>query len=228
MPAEFLGDAGVPLRRELCREFRRTLVQHPDQATRPRVRSNTGAISLAPSTLHDGAYLQHDAHASLAVAFFLERSSEAPRSVCKCIRLRVFRRWDCSSHPPEEATLASRSAESDSVDDITLQLYSNSGHGYIGYHYDPVFAPRLPTINTDGAETPRGEENAAASVSGLCTGVTALATDSSSGELKDVTTQRLDEDKAITAKNANRREQEEKLIAENPLCISRMGLRHPI
>ena len=147
----------VEARREACRLCRAHLVHHVNQQFHPKHRTATGAVADVSDAEHDAAYLQHDVHGRAIVDFFVEafpgRASVPPGGLL----VLAYTRWDSLCLPAESnSVVVGRSIWADAAglaeSSVKLEMYNNSGGGYTGYHYDPVFEVASTDFGAPGAE----------------------------------------------------------------------------
>jgi hypothetical protein len=134
----------VSARRRACQLCRAHLVHHVNPQLHPQQRTSTGAIADASDAEHDAAYLQHGVHAEEIVDFFVRSFPGASSVPPEGVKLQVFTRWDSPTLPAEaNSVIVGRQIWADAAElgepSLILEMFNNSGNGFTGYHYDPIF-----------------------------------------------------------------------------------------
>ena len=115
-------------------------MSHESSLLQPVVRTENGCVDT--SAIDDErarAFLQHDAHAETIIRFFLAQPYATGRAMSPCgMKIRVYTRWDSPTLDPDGlARVIGRVGNSG--DPVVLDLHNNSGYGFTGVHYDPIF-----------------------------------------------------------------------------------------
>ena len=131
----------IKKRRDACRACRAFLNAHEDPKVWPRVRTATGEIADVAEEHHRSAFLQHDLHAELVVRYFMEHHGNGASLEPCGLRLTVFTRWDSVALPPASMVFGrATGVDADAIPPpMEIELYSNTGDGCVGYHYDPMW-----------------------------------------------------------------------------------------
>jgi len=130
------------------------------RANREQLENTEG---LMPRTLDGGScpggMLEHHRHAALTIRFFLAyfglREVEVLPSAG--IKLVVHARYDDFEHPPDVDMLCARIGSS-AAGAWEFNLFNWTGHGYSGYHYDPLVRSALLAGVVDLDDVDVGEE----------------------------------------------------------------------
>ncbi len=135
------GDGGVArrARRQTCGQVRLHLARHDDLALRPVCRDNLGNVEIADEVEHENAYLQHDIHGIPIVLHLLQLLGEPNHYSSAGFEIRAYTRFDCKDVEPAMLSIHYGGSGSLNTGKHVLTLYNNTGHGVVGYHYDPVF-----------------------------------------------------------------------------------------
>ncbi len=157
-------------RRKACSACRAHLINHENEQLHPKQRTSTGAVASVSDAEHDAAFLQHDVHAEAIVRFFVEMFSGVRPLPVEGLHIGVFTRWDSPMLPAENnsvfvcQTLLLENGQR-APPTIVLEMYNNTGSGFTGYHYDPIFnnvgvapeSPRNPSTEACASSARSGD-----------------------------------------------------------------------
>ena len=132
-------------RRKACQALRAHLLHHSNPQLHPRQRTSTGEVADVSDAEHARAFLQHDVHAEEIITTFVEQFPGSLPIPPEGLLLRVYTRWDSPTLPVESNSLVvARNIMADvsglAEPSVAMELYNNTGNGFTGYHYDPVFS----------------------------------------------------------------------------------------
>ena len=133
------GTAAAKARRsQACIDARQHLVDHEDYTLHPRVRDDNGVV-VDFHVDHDNAYLEHNTHSEALIMFFLD-FFRPTHAIQPCgFKLVVYARFDSDVLPPDEHVFGVGEEVPHREAPVVLELYNNTGTGFTGFHYDPVF-----------------------------------------------------------------------------------------
>ena len=133
-------------RNAACRVAREALVFNDDVSLRPRRRD---PFTGEDEGEHQRAFLQHDIHAEPVMETFLEHFEGilAQDAANVAVQLIVYTRFDSDTLPPTESRIR---GDFEANGTVQFQLYSNSGEGISGVHYDPLFPVEIGHAVSDG------------------------------------------------------------------------------
>ena len=123
-------------------------MHHEKPQLHPRQRTSTGSIANVSDAEHEAAYLQHDVHAEEITDFFVMSFPGASSIPPEGVKVQVFTRWDSPTLPAEaNSVTVGREVWADAAElgepSLVLEMFNNSGTGFTGYHYDPIFEANM-------------------------------------------------------------------------------------
>ena len=138
-------------------------MHHVNPQLHPQQRTSTGSIANVTDAEHEAAYLQHDVHAEEITEFFVTSFPGVSSIPPEGVRVQVFTRWDSPTLPAEaNSVTVGREVWADAAGldepEMVLEMFNNSGTGFTGYHYDPIFEAKVESGEEDDEDAKQDRE----------------------------------------------------------------------